>query len=74
MTLHRRLDLSGKPDVPQMARLRLETLSRLGFARVAETGLAARRDCLTLDRLHQTLGYTETLRRATRSYGRARRW
>ncbi|NKX44305.1 exodeoxyribonuclease VII large subunit [Roseicyclus persicicus] len=61
--LDRRLDPARQQRRLADARARLDDLSAR-FARVAETGLAARRDRLAaLDRLHQTLGYTETLRR-----------
>jgi len=61
--LDRRLDPARQRQRLAEARTRLDDLS-LRFTRCAETGLAARRDRLAaLDRLHQTLGYTETLRR-----------
>jgi exodeoxyribonuclease VII large subunit len=62
-TLRRRLDPARQTRRLAEARGRLDELTSR-FARTAETGLAARRDRLaSLDRLHQTLGYTETLRR-----------
>ncbi len=61
--LDQRLDPARQAARVQDARARLQDLSNR-FARSAATGLAARRDRLaTLERLHQTLGYTETLRR-----------
>jgi exodeoxyribonuclease VII large subunit len=61
--LGRRLDPARQERRIAEARGRLDDLAAR-FARVAETGLASRRDRLAaLDRLHQTLGYTETLRR-----------
>jgi exodeoxyribonuclease VII large subunit len=61
--LDRRLDPARQARSLSEAHDRLHTLSAR-FARAAQTGLATRRDRLAaLDRLHQTLGYTETLRR-----------
>ncbi|BDW86069.1 exodeoxyribonuclease VII large subunit [Roseicyclus marinus] len=61
--LDRRLDPARHARRLAEARVRLDDLSAR-FARIAETGLAQRRERLAaLDRLHQTLGYTATLAR-----------
>ena len=61
--LDQRLDPARQSARLQEARTRLDDLS-IRFARVTAQAINARRDRLAaLDRLHQTLGYTETLRR-----------
>jgi len=61
--LDRRLDPARQRQRLAEARGRLDDLTAR-FARTTDTGLSTRRDRLAaLARLHQTLGYTETLRR-----------